>query len=46
MIHMGQTVSPLPDILAILKPGDIVTHMYAPPPNGIFDEPTASCFRP
>ena len=36
MIHMGQTVSPLPDILAILKPGDIVTHMYAPPPNGIF----------
>jgi len=38
MIHMGQTVSPLPDILAILKPGDIVTHMYAPPPNGIFGE--------
>ena len=38
MIHMGQTVSPLPEILAILKPGDIVTHMYAPPPNGIFDD--------
>jgi dihydroorotase len=37
MIHMGQTVSPLPDILAVLKPRDIVTHMYAPPPNGIFD---------
>lgn len=37
MIHMGQTESALPDILAILKPGDIVTHMYAPPPNGIFD---------
>ena len=37
MIHMGQTESPLPDILALLKPGDIVTHMYAPPPNGIFD---------
>jgi len=37
MIHMGQTESPLPDILAVLKPGDIVTHMYAPPPNGIFD---------
>src|SRR5262245_63814042 len=36
MIHMGQTVSPLPDMLAVLKPGDIVTHMYAPPPNGIF----------
>ena len=38
MIHMGQTESPLPDILAVLKSGDIVTHMYAPPPNGIFDE--------
>jgi dihydroorotase len=38
MIHMGQTVSPLADLLAVLKPGDIVTHLYAPPPNGIFDE--------
>jgi len=37
MIHMGQTASPLPDLLAVLKPGDIVTHLYAPPPNGIFD---------
>jgi dihydroorotase len=38
MIHMGDTVSPLPAILDLLKPGDIVTHMYAPPPHGIFDE--------
>ncbi|HET9831595.1 MAG TPA: amidohydrolase family protein, partial [Vicinamibacterales bacterium] len=38
MIHMGQTVSSLPDLLAVLKPGDIVTHLYAPPPNGIFDD--------
>jgi len=38
MIHMGQTVSAIPDLLAVLKPGDIVTHMYAPPPNGIFDD--------
>jgi len=38
MIHMGDTVSPLPAILALLKPGDIVTHMYAPPPHGIFDD--------
>jgi dihydroorotase len=38
MIHIGQTVSPLPAILALLKPGDIVTHMYAPPPHGIFDD--------
>jgi dihydroorotase len=38
MIHMGQTVSPLPKLLALLKPGDIVTHMFAPPPNGISDD--------
>lgn len=38
MIHMGDTVSPLPAILALLKRGDIVTHMYAPPPHGIFDD--------
>jgi dihydroorotase len=38
MVHMGQTVSPLSKLLPILKRGDIVTHMYAPPPNGILDE--------
>ena len=38
MIHMGQTMSPLPKLLAILKPGDIVTHMFAPPPNSILDD--------
>ena len=38
MIHMGQTVSSLPALLALLKPGDVVTHMFAPPPNGISDE--------
>lgn len=38
MIHVGDTVSPLPAILALLKPGDIVTHVYAPPPHGIFDD--------
>src|SRR5260370_598048 len=37
MIHMGQTVSPLPKILDLLKRGDVVTHMYAPAPNGILD---------
>jgi dihydroorotase len=37
MIHMGQTVSPLPKLLALLKTGDIVTHMFAPPPNSIID---------
>ena len=38
MIHIGQTASPLPAIFALLKPGDIVTHIYAPPPHGIFDD--------
>lgn len=38
MIHMGQTVSTLPRLLALLKSGDIVTHMFAPPPNGILDD--------
>jgi dihydroorotase len=38
MIHMGQTMSPLSKLLPILKKGDIVTHMFAPPPNSIVDE--------
>jgi dihydroorotase len=38
MIHMGQTMSPMPKLLALLKPGDIVTHMFAPPPNSIIDD--------
>ena len=37
MIHMGDTRSPLPDILKLMRKGDIVSHMYAPPPNGILD---------
>jgi dihydroorotase len=27
----------MPQMLALLRPGDVVTHMYAPTPNGIFD---------
>jgi len=38
MIHMGQTISPLPKLFALLKSGDIVTHMFAPPPNSIIDD--------
>jgi dihydroorotase len=38
MIHIGQSFSPMRSILALLKRGDIVTHMYAPPPNGILDD--------
>jgi dihydroorotase len=35
---MGQTISPLPKLLGLLKPGDVVTHMFAPPPNSIIDD--------
>ncbi|HUQ53811.1 MAG TPA: amidohydrolase family protein [Gammaproteobacteria bacterium] len=37
MIHMGQSPSPLRELLPILKTGDIVTHLFAPPPNAIVD---------
>jgi len=38
MIHMGQTVSELPKLIRLLKRGDVVTHMFAPPPNSIIDD--------
>jgi dihydroorotase len=38
MIHMGQTISPLSKLVDLLKRGDIVTHMFAPPPNSIVDD--------
>src|SRR5712671_6665926 len=38
MIHIGQSYSPLRAILPLLKRGDVVTHMYAPAPNGILDD--------
>jgi dihydroorotase len=38
MIHMGQTASPLGALVDLLKRGDIVTHLFAPPPNAIVDD--------
>jgi dihydroorotase len=38
MIHIGQSYSPMRAILPLLKRGDIVTHVYAPAPNGILDD--------
>jgi dihydroorotase len=35
MIHMGQSASSLPSLLPLLRTGDIVTHLFAPPPNAI-----------
>jgi len=38
MIHVGQSYSQMRAILPLLKRGDIVTHLYAPAPNGILDD--------
>ena len=38
MIHMGQTASPMGKLVDLLKRGDIVTHLFAPPPNAIVDD--------
>ena len=38
MIHMGQTISPFSRLVDLLKRGDVVTHMFAPPPNSIIDD--------
>jgi dihydroorotase len=38
MIHMGQTMTPLSKLFPLLKRGDVVTHMFAPPPNSIIDD--------
>lgn len=38
MIHMGQTITPLGKLMDLLKRGDIVTHLFAPPPNSIIDD--------
>lgn len=38
MIHIGQSVSPLSQVVALLKKGDVVTHLFAPPPQAIVDE--------
>lgn len=38
MIYVGQNHTPLRAILALLKRGDIVTHIYAPGMNGILDD--------
>jgi len=37
MVHVGQNASPMAKILELLKPGDVVTHLYAPEPNSILD---------
>src|SRR6516162_9135153 len=38
LVHVGQNYSPMRAILALLKRGDVVTHMYAPGKNGSLDD--------
>lgn len=38
MAHIGGTFSPLPKILAMLKPGDLVTHSFHGREGGILDQ--------
>ncbi|MCC6915454.1 MAG: amidohydrolase/deacetylase family metallohydrolase [Rhodospirillaceae bacterium] len=38
MIHIGQSLSPLSQVMALMKKGDIVTHLFAPPPEAIVDD--------
>jgi dihydroorotase len=38
MAHIGDTHTPLPQILAMLKPGDLITHCYHGRAGGILDD--------
>jgi dihydroorotase len=38
MVHIGGTHSPLKDILAMLKPGDVITHSFQGHEGGILDD--------
>ncbi|GAA4718158.1 amidohydrolase family protein [Phytohabitans rumicis] len=37
MVHIGETPEPLPYVLEMLRPGDIVSHCYTGKPYGILD---------
>ena len=37
MVHIGYTPEPMSDVLARLRPGDVVTHSYTPLPGGLVD---------
>jgi dihydroorotase len=36
--HIGGSYTPLRDFLVLMKEGDIITHIYNPRPNSIFDD--------
>jgi dihydroorotase len=37
-IHIGGSYTPLKEFMPLLKPGDIVTHIYNPRPNSVLDD--------
>ncbi|MFI6506130.1 amidohydrolase family protein [Streptosporangium sp. NPDC050855] len=37
MVHIGETEEPLPEVLGLLRPGDVVAHCYTGKPHGILD---------
>lgn len=38
MVHVGDTHSPLPEILRQMRPGDVLTHYLHPERHGVLDE--------
>ena len=38
MIHIGDTKTPLEDLTAMLRPGDVVTHCFTGHPHGVVDD--------
>ncbi len=38
MVHIGNSHSPVPDIMALLKKGDVITHSFRGGEGGIIDE--------
>ncbi len=38
MIHVGNTVTPMEELVSLLRPGDVVTHSYHGTKHGILDD--------
>lgn len=38
MIHIGNSKTPLEELIALLRPGDVVTHAFTGHPHGVLDD--------
>jgi dihydroorotase len=38
MIHIGHSVTPLGRLVDLMKPGDVVTHLFTAPPHGLLGD--------